>query len=80
MNPPQEYFTRVPSNIATFPRTPPAPESSASTFGSCNWENGVDYDITCGVCPKGWTCNEYSLLCEDPSKKYSCAPSDFQLD
>jgi hypothetical protein len=42
--------------------------------------NGVDYNPSCGMCPKGWMCNEYSLLCEDHSKKYSCAPEDLQIN
>ena len=78
-SPPKNYFTKVPSNTAAFPRTPSAPEMSASTFGTCNWTDGVDFKAMCGICPKGWECNEYSLLCEDPSGKYSCAPRAFHL-
>ena len=73
------FYNRVPSNIAALPRTRPAPEMSASTFGACDWSKGADFKPFCGVCPRGWECNEYSLLCEAPNQKDSCAPRAFHL-
>lgn len=77
--PPPEYYVKVPSNTAALPRSRAAPEKSAATFGSCDWSKGVDMKPMCGVCPRGWECNEYSLLCEHPNQKHSCAPKDFHL-
>jgi hypothetical protein len=72
---PPGYYTEVPKNTAALPRTRPAPEGSAATFGTCDWSQGVE--ISNGAaCPKGWTFNAYSQQCEKDHGKYSCAPQE----